>query len=124
MFHGGHIGAVASIGLLLVSTAFLMWVDGKAGNTYQKLGKIVGAVALALSALLVIGSVATCIYRIASGPDVPRGCPMMQMMEEGRGMGPGPGMHRRGMMGQGMGPVGMPPQAPAAPQAPEKEHDD
>ena len=45
MFHGGHIGAVASIGLLLVSTAFLLWVDGKAGNTYQKLGKIVGAVA-------------------------------------------------------------------------------
>jgi hypothetical protein len=128
MVHGGHGMAIASIGALLLSTAFLIWVAEKTGNTYQKLGKIVGAVALALSSLLVIASVGTCVYRAVSDRDAGKGCPMMQMMEEGRGMGMpgmemgpgmgrGPGMHR-GMMGQGMGPMMAPPEAPEAPEPP------
>ena len=133
MYHSGHTSAIASVGLLLVSTAFLIWVEGKAGNTYQKLGKIVGAVALALSVLLVIGSIVLCVQRAVGCDDEKKGCPMMQMMEQEKGMpgmgmmpgmGKGPGMHRRGMMGEGMGrgmgPVGMPSQPPAVPETPEK----
>lgn len=107
MYHMGHGGAAAAVLALLFSAGFLVWVGDKAGNPYQKLGKIVGAVALALSALLVVGAIYTCIMmRLGNAPM--GGCPMM------RGMGmPRMGMwkemppeHRMMHKGQGMEPAG------------------
>lgn len=102
--HGsGHVSAVAGIIALLASAGFLMWAGEKGGNPYQKVGKAVGWIGIILSALLVVGSIYACIEGRLSGGCM-KDCPMMQMMSEGRGMGPGMGMHRGMGKGRGMGP--------------------
>lgn len=100
MYYGGHGSAVAGIFALLASTGFLVWVGEKTGSSYQKLAKAIGWIALVLSGLLVVGSLYTCASTKLFGTSPMKGCPMMQMMEEG--MGPDMGMERG--MERGMGP--------------------
>ncbi len=101
----GHGPAIHAIVALVIATAFLVWVAGKEGNPYQKLGKVVGWIAFILSVLIVLGSVAMCINMCAKGGwPCMRGQMMQKMMEEGK-MPMGPMM--RGP--HGMGPMGTPP---------------
>lgn len=116
MYHGGHGSAAASIFALLASAGFLVWVGGKAGNAYQKMAKGIGWIALLLSGLIAIGSLANCVMANLGLGSFGKGCIHQMMgrdpgMEMGRGMGgPGMGFHR-GMMGPGRG-MGMPPPGP------------
>jgi len=95
----GHMGAIHAIVALVIATAFLVWVAGKEGNPYKKFGVVIGWIAVILSALIVVGSVTTCVTHCKKG-----GWPCMRggMMEGG------------GMPMMPMGPMGMPPPAPPA----------
>jgi len=118
----GHAGAALAVAALVLSAAFLVWVGDKAGNPYQKVGKVFGAIALAVSSLLVVGALYSCIEMRISGAG--RACPMIQGMMPGPGMempgmGEGPGArkwrHHQPGMGRGMAPM----DAPGAPERPE-----
>ena len=123
----GHVGAAFAIATLVLSAAFLVWVGEKSGNPYQKMGKVFGAIALALSSLLVVGALYTCVETRASGPRTV--CPAAKGMMPGPGMEmPGMGMgYRPGMQkgmhhapGMGMGRGAAPMAAPETPEQPEK----
>ena len=110
--------ALPALVILILSTAFLIWVGGKAGNPYEKLGRFVGWVAVILSALMLIFSAVMCI-------GTRLGCPMCSRMSGGMEQ-PGPGMQMPGMQMPGMrlhmGPgMGMMPPAPAEKPAPENK---
>lgn len=86
----GHSGAAQAIIALVISTAFLVWLGGKAANPNQRIGKLVAWVAIVLSALLVIGSIVMCAKMCSSGMcERKGGMGMMQKMHQGMGMGMG-----------------------------------
>lgn len=123
MWGMGHAGAAFAVAALVLSAAFLVWVGDKAGNPYQKMGKVFGAIALAVSSLLVVGALFSCIEMRVSGTG--KSCPMMQGMMPGYGMGMpgmgyGPGArkwrHHQPGMGRGMEPM----PAPETPEQPEE----
>lgn len=106
----GHGSAVQAIVALVLSTAFLVWLGGKAGTPFQKFGVVIAWIAIVLSALLVICSAVTCVKHCSKyGTPCMRGGMMEEMMEKGgMPMMMGPGMK----MQHGMGPMGEPPPPP------------
>ena len=85
----GHGGFAFAILILLASTVFLIWVSEKTGNPFCRLGKIIGYVTVALSAIMLLVKISTIILSYSG-----YGCPMMNKMKMGRGMR-GMGMQMR-----------------------------
>lgn len=123
MGHGGHGGAVAAIIVLLASAWFLMWTGEKGSNPYQKVGKVVGWIAVFLSVLVVAGSLYMCAMTNVGGFGS-KACPMGGMPGQGREMGPGASMgmgpHSMGS-GMGMRPMAIPPTSSVSPGQPESK---
>jgi hypothetical protein len=108
--------AVPAIALVVLSAAMLVWVAGKTGNAYQKLGKVVGWVSLVAAIVIALWSVVMCASKCMGDG----GCPMMgkqkgkahMEMMQGMPQHMGPGMG----MGRGMSTMPMPPAPPPAQQ--------
>ncbi|HPQ80903.1 MAG TPA: hypothetical protein PLZ86_04185 [bacterium] len=101
----GHLGAAAAILALLASAGFLIWVGEKSGNPYQRLGRVVGAAALALSSLLVVGALYSCIEMRMGKAHMRDGMMMREMLPPRIGVWPDKardGRHRV-YKGQGAG---------------------
>ena len=65
---------------LVIATAFLIWVNEKAGNPAQKFGKFIAWLAIIVSAVMLIGQFAMHAKMCMSGQ-------CMRMMDKDHGMG-------------------------------------
>ena len=120
MMGSGHMWAVGAIVALVLSTAFLVWLDGKEGSPHQKFGKIIAWIAIVFSALMILGSIVMCIGAVAGGHWPP--CMRGGMMQPMQGQGPmqfGPGLQRP--QGPGLAWPGMKMGPMQTPQEPEKK---
>lgn len=100
----GHAGSALAVVALVISTAFLIWVYEKAGNPAQKFGKVIAWIAIAISALLVLGQAVKCASWYGSG----RFCDRLTGKEMRRERG----HHMRKGGGMGMGRMRLPQKSP------------